>query len=128
MSREAFPKQLLPLTSERSLLQDTAGRIADTAIFAPPIVVCNAEHRFVIAEQMRNVGVEPEAIVLEPAAKNTAPAVISPEVVPKSASSGRLTGAKHRFIQENLGLVVNIAKRYHVEQMPLADLLDAMRP
>jgi RNA polymerase primary sigma factor len=37
--------------------------------------------------------------------------------------SGRLTGAKHRFIQENLGLVVNIAKRYHVEQMPLADLI-----
>lgn len=38
-------------------------------------------------------------------------------------ASGRLTGAKHRFIQENLGLVVNIAKRYHVEQMPLADLI-----
>lgn len=39
------------------------------------------------------------------------------------AAAGRLTGAKHRFIQENLGLVVNIAKRYHVEQMPLADLI-----
>jgi RNA polymerase primary sigma factor len=38
-------------------------------------------------------------------------------------ATGRLTGAKHRFIQENLGLVVNIAKRYHVEQMPLADLI-----
>ena len=75
LSREAFPKQLLPLTSERSLLQETAERISDTAIFGPPIVVCNAEHRFVIAEQLRHVGIEPEAIVLEPAAKNTAPAV-----------------------------------------------------
>ena len=54
LSREAFPKQLLPLTSERSLLQDTAGRIADETMFAPPIVVCNAEHRFVIAEQLRH--------------------------------------------------------------------------
>ncbi len=75
LSREAFPKQLLPLTSERSLLQETAERIADRDMFADPIVVCNAEHRFVIAEQLRQVGIEPEAIVLEPAAKNTAPAV-----------------------------------------------------
>ncbi len=75
LSRESYPKQLLPLTAERSLLQETAERIADGATFDPPIVVCNAEHRFVIAEQLRQVGVEPESIVLEPAAKNTAPAV-----------------------------------------------------
>ena len=75
LSREAFPKQLLPLTSERSLLQKTAERIVDQNMYERPIVVCNAEHRFVIAEQLRQVGIEPEAIVLEPIAKNTAPAV-----------------------------------------------------
>ena len=75
LSRESFPKQLLPLTSEHSLLQETAGRISDRAMFAPPIVVCNAEHRFVIAQQLSDIGIEPDAIILEPAAKNTAPAV-----------------------------------------------------
>ncbi len=75
MSRESFPKQLLPLTTERSLLQETAGRIADPTVFEPPIVVCNAEHRFIIAEQMRQIGIDTGGIVLEPAAKNTAPAV-----------------------------------------------------
>ncbi len=75
LSRESFPKQLLPLTSEHSLLQETAGRISDRALFAPPIVVCNAEHRFVIAQQLSDIGIEPDAIILEPAAKNTAPAV-----------------------------------------------------
>ncbi len=75
LSRESFPKQLLPLTTERSLLQETAERIADRDMFDAPIVVCNAEHRFVIAEQLRQIGIDPEAIVLEPAAKNTAPAV-----------------------------------------------------
>lgn len=75
LSRESFPKQLLPLTAERSLLQETAGRVAERAMFEPPIVVCNQEHRFVIAEQLRQIGIDPDCIMLEPAAKNTAPAV-----------------------------------------------------
>ena len=75
LSRESFPKQLLPLTTEHSLLQQTAERIADRDMFEPPIVMCNAEHRFVIAEQLRGIGVDPDSIVLEPVAKNTAPAV-----------------------------------------------------
>ncbi len=75
LSRESFPKQLLALTSDRSLLQETAGRVADGAMFGPPIIVCNQEHRFVIAEQLRQIGIDPDCIILEPAAKNTAPAV-----------------------------------------------------
>ena len=74
MSREAYPKQLLALASERSLLQDTVGRITG-ARFAAPLIVCNAEHRFVIAEQLRQSDVKPRGIVLEPAGRNTAPAV-----------------------------------------------------
>jgi mannose-1-phosphate guanylyltransferase/mannose-6-phosphate isomerase len=75
LSRESYPKQFLPLAGDRSLLQHTAARVADRDRFLPPIVVCNAEHRFIVAEQLRQVGIEPAASVLEPAARNTAPAV-----------------------------------------------------
>ncbi|MEY2884001.1 MAG: mannose-phosphate guanyltransferase [Pseudomonadota bacterium] len=74
MSREMYPKQLLALWSERSMLQDTAGRVADPALFAPPVVICNQEHRFIIAEQLRQIGLGPAAIVLEPIGRNTAAA------------------------------------------------------
>ena len=73
MSRALRPKQLLPLNSDRSLLQETVGRVTGPG-FGPPMIVCNEEHRFLIAEQMREIGAEPSAIVLEPAGRNTAPA------------------------------------------------------
>ncbi len=75
MSRERFPKQLLNLTSDRSMIQETALRVADPARFAPPLVICNEEHRFVIAEQLREAAVAPAGIVLEPVGRNTAAAV-----------------------------------------------------
>jgi len=75
LSRALYPKQLLPLLSERSLLQEAALRVADAQRFAPPIVVANDEHRFIVAEHLRLAGVRPEAIVLEPMGRNTAPAV-----------------------------------------------------
>jgi mannose-1-phosphate guanylyltransferase / mannose-6-phosphate isomerase len=74
MSRALYPKQLLALTGERSLLQETAHRVAGDAGFAPPLIVANEEHRFIIAEQLREIGVVPEALVLEPIGRNTAPA------------------------------------------------------
>lgn len=69
LSRELMPKQLLKLTGERTLLQDTARRLG-----VPPVVVCNVEHRFIVAEQLREVGLEPRAVVIEPVGRNTAPA------------------------------------------------------
>ncbi len=75
MSRALYPKQLLPLTSAKSLLQEAALRIGDTARFAPPLVVSNDEHRFMVAEQLRLAEIAPRAIVLEPMGRNTAPAV-----------------------------------------------------
>ena len=75
LSREAYPKQFLPLTGERSLLQQTASRVADRSRFLPPIVVCNVEHRFMVAEQLRQLGIDAAATVIEPMARNTAPAV-----------------------------------------------------
>lgn len=75
LSRKAYPKQLLALAGEHTLLQQTALRVADPERFAPPLVLCNEDHRFIIAEQLREVGIEPQAIALEPVARNTAPAV-----------------------------------------------------
>ena len=69
LSRELYPKQLLKLTSEQTLLQETAGRLGGR-----PIVVCNQEHRFIVAEQLREVGIDPRAVVIEPMGRNTAPA------------------------------------------------------
>ena len=75
-SRETYPKQLLPLTGDESLLQITARRLDGfTADIARPIVVSNEEYRFIIAEQMRQVGQYTDRIVLEPVGRNTAPAM-----------------------------------------------------
>lgn len=74
VSRESFPKQLWPLISNHSLLQETALR-ALGAPFAAPLVVCNQEHRFLIAEQLRAVGISDARIVLEPVGRNSAPAI-----------------------------------------------------
>ena len=74
VSRESFPKQLWPLISDHTMLQETALRGLGPA-FAPPIVVCNQEHRFLIAEQLRHAGVTGAQIVLEPVGRNSAPAV-----------------------------------------------------
>jgi mannose-1-phosphate guanylyltransferase/mannose-6-phosphate isomerase len=74
LSRALYPKQLLALTSEHTLLEDTLLRTADATSFAPPIVVGGEEHRFVIAEQLRGLGIVPQEVVVEPVGRNTAPA------------------------------------------------------
>jgi mannose-1-phosphate guanylyltransferase/mannose-1-phosphate guanylyltransferase/mannose-6-phosphate isomerase len=74
MSRELYPKQLLALCSDLSMLQETAARVADASRFAPPLVICNQEHRFIIAEQLRQCDIKPGAIILEPVGRNTAAA------------------------------------------------------
>ena len=74
MSRTLYPKQLLPLLGRESLLQQTVRRVGDRQRFAPPLLVANEEHRFIIAEQLREIGVAPQALLLEPVGRNTAPA------------------------------------------------------
>jgi len=74
VSRESFPKQLWPLVSDRTMLQECALRGVGPG-FAAPIVVCNQEHRFLIAEQMRGAGIADAQIVLEPVGRNSAPAI-----------------------------------------------------
>ena len=74
LSREAYPKQFLPLVGEESMLQETWRRVAGLA-GAAPLAVANEEHRFMVAEQLRQAGAEPAAILLEPVGRNTAPAI-----------------------------------------------------
>jgi mannose-1-phosphate guanylyltransferase / mannose-6-phosphate isomerase len=73
LSRELYPKQLLALAGPKSMIAETALRVAGEP-FGAPIVVCNDEHRFIIAEQLREIGIVPRAIVLEPVGRNTAAA------------------------------------------------------
>ena len=75
LSRELYPKQLLPLVSEKTMLQETVSRISGITDIAEPLIIANESHRFMIVEQMRLIKVKPAAIMLEPAGRNTAPAV-----------------------------------------------------
>jgi mannose-1-phosphate guanylyltransferase/mannose-6-phosphate isomerase len=74
ISRSLYPKQLLPLVSDLPMMLETALRVRDGARFAAPIIVSNDEHRFIIAQQMRQAGIAPLAHILEPQGRNTAPA------------------------------------------------------
>lgn len=75
LSRSAYPKQFLRLTSDFTMLQETLRRLEGLPDLAAPVVICNEEHRFLVAEQMRAIGVTPKLLLLEPIGRNTAPAV-----------------------------------------------------
>ncbi len=75
LSREAHPKQFLPLVGDNTLLQDTWLRLRGLPGASAPIVVANEEHRFLVAEQLQQIGVKPAALILEPVGRNTAPAI-----------------------------------------------------
>ncbi|ALC17013.1 mannose-1-phosphate guanylyltransferase [Desulfuromonas soudanensis] len=75
LSRELYPKQLLPLAGEDTMLQATVTRLAGVAGLGAPLVVCNEDHRFLVAEQLRAIASPASAILLEPVGRNTAPAV-----------------------------------------------------
>ncbi|MDA5558145.1 mannose-1-phosphate guanylyltransferase/mannose-6-phosphate isomerase [Shimia sp. MMG029] len=80
LSRKSYPKQFVPLVGEETLFQASAKRLsgADDALsFAAPIVVTNSDFRFIVPEQLQAVGIDPGAILIEPAARNTAPAVLA---------------------------------------------------
>jgi mannose-1-phosphate guanylyltransferase/mannose-6-phosphate isomerase len=75
LSREHYPKPLLPLVSEKTLLQETACRLDDIEGQGDAVYVCNEEHRFLVAEQVAQIGKKPATIILEPEGRNTAPAL-----------------------------------------------------
>jgi len=84
MSRSARPKQFLPLVGDLSLYQQTLRRSADVDRYESPVIVTNAEYRFLVAEQAQELGITPAAILLEPVARNTAAAITSAAVFIRS--------------------------------------------
>jgi mannose-1-phosphate guanylyltransferase/mannose-6-phosphate isomerase len=92
LSREGYPKQFLPLVGERTMIQETALRTAGLPGVAAPVVVCNEAHRFLVAEQLRELGITPQAILLEPVGRNTAPAVAVAAMA--ALNRARVAGAK----------------------------------
>lgn len=74
LSREHYPKQLLALIGEDTLLQATVKRLIGLPGQSAPLMVCNETHRFLVAEQLRRIGISPSHIILEPIGRNTAPA------------------------------------------------------
>ena len=90
LSQPERPKQLLPLVTDRTLLQETVIRTRGLGARAgAPIVVCNESHRFLVAEQLREIQADPKAIVLEPAGRNTAPAAaVAAELVLSGSDAG----------------------------------------
>ena len=73
-SRVAYPKQFLALTTDESMLQNTLSRLPKEGMQAP-IIICNEAHRFLVAEQLRQVDTHHNGIILEPVGRNTAPAI-----------------------------------------------------
>ena len=75
LSRALYPKQLINLVDEHTMLQNTVRRLDGLSDAANPVVICNDEYRFMVAEQLRLIDVKPDAIILEPVGRNTAPAL-----------------------------------------------------
>ncbi|HXJ01401.1 MAG TPA: mannose-1-phosphate guanylyltransferase/mannose-6-phosphate isomerase [Micropepsaceae bacterium] len=90
ISRSLYPKQLLPMAAERTMFQETASRFSGAPEFAPPVIVCNDEHRFIIASQIQAAGIAPHMIVLEPVGRNTAPAAAVAALLLAEQSPGTL--------------------------------------
>ena len=77
LSRKSFPKQYLKLSPQKdySLLQQTIQRLEGFDSLEKPIIICNEEQRFIVAEQLREIDIKPNSIILEPYGRNTAPAI-----------------------------------------------------
>ena len=86
MSRQSYPKQFLRCNpdSNNSFLQETYLRLKKIKNLTSPILICNEQHRFIAAEQMREINIKPEFIILEPAGRNTAPAIVLGTIKAKS--------------------------------------------
>jgi mannose-1-phosphate guanylyltransferase len=85
LSRAVRPKQFLQLTGDLSPYQETLRRVADRARYAAPVIITNSEYRFLAAEQAQEVGVELAGVLLEPVARNTAPAIAAAAIFARNA-------------------------------------------
>lgn len=77
VSRKSFPKQFVPLAGQETLFQSAAKRMRGAADIVSPLVITNSDFRFIVAEQLAVVGIKPGAILIEPSARNTGPAILA---------------------------------------------------
>ena len=83
LSRRQYPKQYLSLVTDNTMLQETMLRLAGLKDLAKPIIVCNCDHRFIVAEQLQQIGIRNPIILLEPVGRNTAPAIAAAAIYAK---------------------------------------------
>ena len=121
LSRKSYPKQFSKLTGKKTLFQSSAERLttSDTLEFAPHITLTNADYRFIVGEQLQEVGIDPGPILIEPAARNTAPAILAASVFAHSRDAGAVllvapsdhvipdTGDFHEAIKVGLSHIQN---------------------
>ena len=77
LSRKQYPKQYLPMVGDNTMLQETILRLNGLDNLADPIIICNVDHRFLVAEQCQQVDIKNPTILLEPVGRNTAPAIVA---------------------------------------------------
>lgn len=105
-SREVRPKQFLPLFGQRSTFQDTLSRVCDAALFDRPIVITNAAYRFMVLEQLAEIGIEAD-VILEPMRRDSGPAIAAGAVFAQNRSSDAvvLALAADHVVQDNAAFV-----------------------
>jgi mannose-1-phosphate guanylyltransferase / mannose-6-phosphate isomerase len=112
LSRAAYPKQLMPLVGENSLLQETIQRVSDPKRFAAPVLICNDDHRFLVAEQLRAIACKAEAIVLEPVGRNTGPAVAAAAMMAKPENLLLILPSDHYIVDaEKFRAAITVAAK-----------------
>jgi mannose-1-phosphate guanylyltransferase/mannose-6-phosphate isomerase len=123
LSRTEYPKQYLPLMGDHTLLQETILRLNGLGDLADPIIICNVEHRFLVAEQCQQIGINNPIILLEPIGRNTAPAIAAAALQSlKFADDPTLLVLSADHIIQDVDVfhkVINIATR-HVKNGKLA--------
>jgi mannose-1-phosphate guanylyltransferase/mannose-6-phosphate isomerase len=112
LSRQLYPKQFMQLVESHTLLQSTMLRLSLLDGIQPPIVVCNEKHRFIVAEQLREIDIQPQAIVLEPVGRNTAPAIAVAGLLvrPEQENSILLVLPADHYIEDHQGLANTVTQ------------------
>jgi len=118
LSRQQYPKQFLPLLGNKSMFQEALLRLKGVSNLTDPVIVCNEDHRFIVAEQLNQIGINNAAIILEPIGRNTAPAIASAAMqiindIDKKNSIMLVLSADHEINDTDEFLkTINIAKIY----------------
>ena len=88
LSRQQYPKQFLNLTGNHSMFQETLLRLNGVKDLSDPIIICNTNHRFLVAEQLNQIDFKNSSILLEPIGRNTAPAITAAPTTPSALMTG----------------------------------------